>query len=288
MRALVLDHYGLPEVLHLAEVQMPKAGPGEVLVRLSFSGVNPIDAGVRAGKVLPDQSSRFPMVLGWDGAGVVAALGEGVTDLALGDRVMAISKQPSSGVGLHAEYAALPVEQVVGVAGGVTLDVAAATPLAAITALNAVEALGLKPSNHVYVNNPNGAVGGFAIQIARLLGLVVVENPEPGAVDGAIDARGGAATISTFASVRDGGSYATVIPEWWKPGGVYAPARGIEPLVVENAPNRTDLKRLADWLASGGIAPTIEAVLPLADGGEAHRRLEMPGLSGEFVLDHAA
>lgn len=288
MRALVLDHYGSPDVLRLSDVPKPEAGPGEVLVRLSFSGVNPIDAGVRAGKVLPDEPKRFPMVLGWDGAGVVEASGAGVTDLVVGDRVLAISKQPSTSVGLHAEYAALPVGQVVRIADGVPLNAAAATPLAAVTALNAVEALGLNSGDRVHVNNPQGAVGRFAVQIARLLGLEVVGRPEPGEVDGAVDVRGGPAAVSTFESVRAGGSYVTVIPGWWKPGGVYQPARGIRPVVVENAPTRPDLTRLADWLAAGEIAPMVEAVLPLARGSEAHRRLEAPGLNGKFVLDHTA
>lgn len=287
MRALVLDRYGSPDVLRLAERPKPVAGQGEVLVRLLLSGVNPIDVGVRAGRVLPDGPGRFPMVLGWDGAGLVEAVGAGVSDLAVGERVMAMSKQPSSGVGLHAEYAALPVAQVVRLDERVSLELAAATPLAAITALNAVEALGLPAGSRIHVNNPIGAVGRFATQIARALGLDLVGG-SAGSADGAIDVAGGQAAQAAFAAVRDGGAYATVIPEWWKPGGVYAPARGIVPRVIENAPTRADLARLAGWLAEGAIAPEIEAVLPLPQGAEAHRRLEAPGLTRKLVLDHAA
>jgi NADPH:quinone reductase-like Zn-dependent oxidoreductase len=255
-----------------------------VLVRLQFSAVNPVDAGVRAGRILPDEPERFPMMLGWDGAGLVEAVDRDVTGLRSRDRVMAISVPLTSGIGLHAEYAALPLEQVVALSGNVSLKEAAATPLAGITALNAVEALGLAPGSRVHVNNPLGAVGRFAIQIAKALGLDVVDLPTAGEVDGAVDVRGGPSAWETFKTVRDGGAYATVIPEWWKPGGVYAPARGITPF----APTRSDLARLAAWLAAGNLSPQIEVVLPLADGAVAHRRLEVPGLTRKIILDHGA
>ena len=286
MKALLLTRYGAPDVLQLGELPKPAAKAGEVLVRLHYSGVNPIDAGVRAGRVLPDEPARFPMVLGWDGAGVVETLGEGVTELRVGERVMAISKQPSSGIGLHAEFAALPSDQAVPIADDVAFEIAAATPLAAVAALNAVEALGLAPGSTVHVNNPSGSVGRFAAQIAGILGLRVVEAPENGGVDGAIDVRGGEPARATFEFVKDGGAYATVIPEWWKPGGVYVAARGIVPVVVENAPTRRALERLAQWLADGQLVPDIEEVLPLARGSEAHRWLEAPGLTRKIVLDH--
>jgi NADPH2:quinone reductase len=249
--------------------------------------VNPIDAGVRAGKVLPDEPDRFPMVLGWDGAGVVEAVGAGTTDLVVGQRVMAMSRQPATGVGLHAELAVLPVEQVVPLPASVTSEAAAATPLAGITALNAVESLGLAPGQSVYLNNPEGAVGGFAVQIARLLGLVVVEDPAPGSVDGAADLRGGTEAREAFEAVRSSGAYTTVVPEWWKPSGVHATERGITPTVIENAPTREDLGRVATWLGEGGIAPSIEAVLPLAEGAKAHAMLKRPILTRKIVLDHS-
>jgi NADPH:quinone reductase-like Zn-dependent oxidoreductase len=144
--------------------------------------------------------------------------------------------------------------------------------------------LGLAPGSRVHVNNPLGAVGRFAIQIEKALGLDVDDLPTAGEVDGAVDVRGAPSAWETFKTVRDGGAYATVIPEWWKPGGVYAPARGITPF----APTRSDLARLAAWLAAGNLSPQIEVVLPLADGAVAHRRLEVPGLTRTIILDHGA
>lgn len=287
MKALVLSRYGAPDVLHIEDRPDPVLQDGGVLVRLSHSAVNPIDTGVRAGRVLPDEPGRFPMTLGWDGAGVVEALGTEAGDLALGQRVMVMSRQAASGIGLHAELAALPLDQVVPLPASVTSEAAAATPLAGITALNAVESLRLAPGRSVHVNNPDGAVGGFAVQIAGLLGLVVMHEPAPASVDGAIDLLGGEAARRTFETVRSSGTYATVVPEWWKPGGVYQPERGIAPVIIENSPTRRDLLRLVAWLGDGGIAPRIEAVLPLAEGARAHAMFDRPVLTRKIVLDHA-
>ena len=135
MKALVLDRYGDPDVLHLADRPEPLlngAADGLVTVRIHVSGVNPIDLGVRAGVVLPDEAHRFPMVLGWDGAGTVEAIGAEVSGLAVGDRVMVLSKQPSSGIGTHQDVVMLPKAQVVKLADGVSFERAAAAPLAAL------------------------------------------------------------------------------------------------------------------------------------------------------------
>ena len=165
-------------------------------------------------------------------------------------------------------------------------ETVAAAPLASVTALNAVEALGLSPGQTIHVDNPEGAVGRAAAQIARTLGLTVVDDPAPGTVDGAADVRGGEAALAAFAAVRDGGRYATTIPEWWKPGGQYETARGITPVTIENAPTKTDLERIVAWLADGSLEPRIEAVLPLADGAEAHAMLAAPGLTRKVLLAH--
>ncbi len=291
MKALVLDRYGDPDVLHLADIAEPRPNgtAGDlVVVRIHVSGVNPIDLGVRAGGVLPDEPERFPMVLGWDGAGIVEAIGDGVDDLTVGDRVMVLSKQPSSGIGTHQEVIALPKAQVVKLPDDVSFERAAAAPLASITALNGVEALGLASGQTIHVNNAEGAVGRAAVQIASALGLTVVDDPTAASVDGAIDVWGEEKALAAFATVKDGGTYATTIPEWWKPGGQYETARGITPVTIENAPTEKDLGRIVGWLADGTLDPKIETVLPLADGAQAHALIAAPGLTHKVLLAHPA
>lgn len=289
MKALTLDRYGDPDVLRLSDRPEPvqNAERGDlVTLRVHISGVNPIDLGVRVGSVLPDDPERFPMVLGWDAAGTVKALGASVEGLSVGDRVMLLSKQPSSGIGTHQDLVVLPDDQVVKIADSVSFEMAAAAPLASVTALNGVEALKLSPGQTIHVNNPAGAVGRAAVQIARTLGYKVVDGPEPGSVDGALDVRGEEEALAAFAAVKDGGAYATTIPEWWKPGGQYATARGITPITIENAPTKSDLERIAAWLADGSLKPKIEIVLPLAEGAKAHAMLAAPGLTNKVLLSH--
>lgn len=200
--------------------------------------------------------------------------------------MLVLSKQPSSGVGTHQDVIILPSAQAVKIADNVSFQTAAAAPLASITALNSVEALQLMPGQTLHVNNPDGAIGRAAVQIARTLGLVVINDPRPASVDGAIDVWGGERARAAFANVRDGGAYATTIPEWWKPGGQYKTARGITPVIIENTPTHTDLKRIAAWLADGTLRPEIETMLPLAEGAKAHAILAAPGLTYKVLLNH--
>ncbi|MDW4497899.1 NADP-dependent oxidoreductase [Sulfitobacter sp. D35] len=289
MKALILNRYGDPDVLNLADLPEPQTSGGDgdlVTVTIHISGVNPIDIGVRAGGVLPDEPERFPMVLGWDGAGIVDAVGSGVAGLSVGDRVMVLTKQPSSGIGTHQDVVALPKAQVVKLPDSVTFEQAAAAPLASITALNSVEALGLRPGQTIHINNVEGAVGRAAAQIARALGLKVVDDPAPASMDGAIDVWGEEKALAAFATVKNSGAYATTIPEWWKPGGQYQTARGITPITIENSPTETDLERIVAWLADGSLDPKIEAVLPLAEGAKAHAMLAAPGLTHKLLLSH--
>ena len=293
MRAMVLRRYGGPEVLEAAELADPEPGENEVLVRLTASAINPIDLGVRRGDVLPDEPGRFPMVLGWDGVGEIVGVGDRADpdapdDLPIGARVLCMSAQPASGVGLHAELAALPRDRVTALPDGLEPRVAVALPLAGVTALDALEALILAPGDTLLVNgHPGAAVGAFARAIAASRGLTIVEPGEAGApVDAALDVRGRDEARAAFDRVVDGGRYATVVPAFWKPGGPFAPERGIDPVVVENAASAAKLAALASLALEGTIRPRIEREWPLARLADAHAALERPGLRGRHVLVH--
>ncbi|UWQ80258.1 NADP-dependent oxidoreductase [Leisingera sp. S132] len=285
MKAAIIESFGEADVFRIGELPCPEPKPVELLIRIHASSVNPVDAGVRSGKILQGDPAHFPMILGWDAAGTVEALGPETDGFAHGDRVMAISPQPGTLVGTHAEFAALPASQVVKIPGTVSFTAAAAVPLIGSTALAALQALDLPPGASVLINNPKGAVGAMAATIAPLLGF---ELAAPGAqqVDGAIDVRGRDHAQQAFAAIRDGGAYATIVPEWWKPGGVFTAARGISPVTIQNPANQQVLLPLADWLVQGVLEPGIEEIMPLDQIAEAHRRLDTPGHTGKFVLDH--
>jgi hypothetical protein len=118
-------------------------------------------------------------------------------------------------------------------AGGLDWAHAASIPLAGLTAWQALAALRLSSGDTLLVNGPRGAVGGFAVQLAIHYGAQVVST---GPADAALDVVGGRTARETFAAVRDGGRYVTVVPEFWVPGGQFTPARWIKPVVLSVEP----------------------------------------------------
>ena len=143
MKAIEVTEYGGPEVLRLVDLPKPSAGPGEVVVKLAFVGINFKDVYMRTGvyKDRPTGPSginyepKFPFVLGLEGAGTVEELGAGVEDLALGDRVAFME-----GIGAYAEYVAVPDWRVVRVPDAVSLELAAATQLQAVRRITSATA----------------------------------------------------------------------------------------------------------------------------------------------------
>lgn len=172
MRAVVRTTYGGPEALRFTEVDTPKPGPGEVRVRVRASSVNFGDDALISGRPWAMRLAcglrrpRNPGI-GLDFAGEIEALGPGVTDLALGDRVFGESQ------GAYARCVVAPVTKLARVPAGVDTLQAAAVPVAGVTALRAMEVAGVKPGHRVLINGASGGVGHFAVQIARHLGAEV-------------------------------------------------------------------------------------------------------------------
>jgi len=171
MRAIVIDEYGDPDTLHLATVPRPVPTRGQVLVRTRFVGVNPKDVIVRKGKFKIATGNKFPLIVGHDIAGEVMEAGVGA-DLAEGDRVYGMINDFAGRA--YAEYAAVNCDQLAKAPSSIELRVAAAVPLAAQTALQALrDDAHLKPGQHVLINGASGGVGVFAVQIAKILGAQV-------------------------------------------------------------------------------------------------------------------
>ena len=171
MRAIVIDQYGDPDTLHLATVPRPVPTRGQVLVRTRFVGVNPKDVIVRKGKFKIATGNKFPLIVGHDIAGEVMEAGVGA-DLAEGDRVYGMINDFAGRA--YAEYAAVNCDQLAKAPSSIELRVAAAVPLAAQTALQALrDDAHVKPGQHVLINGASGGVGVFAVQIAKILGAQV-------------------------------------------------------------------------------------------------------------------
>ncbi|WP_035855509.1 NADP-dependent oxidoreductase [Cryptosporangium arvum] len=304
MRSVVVREFGGPEVLEVAEVPVPGPGAGQVRIAVAGAGVNPVDAQTRsgaltAGGLLPPR----PVVgLGWDVSGTVDAVGAGVGNFAVGDRVLALSDRIALSSKAQADFVVLDADAVAHCPGDVDLIDAATLPLGALTAAQALDLTGRPDAGTLLVTGAAGAVGGYAAELAVRAGLrvIAVAGPRdeewlrtlgveavvprdadladsvralvPGGVSAAIDAANlGAVTLD---AVRGGGVFVAVL------GGGPVPLRGVR---VEHVWIRADGPRL-ESLAAAHLRLRVADVLPLTDVAGAHRRLEAGGLRGRLVL----
>lgn len=321
MEAMVLNRFGGPEVLEIAQIERPSAGPGQVVVQVAYAGVNPADWKAREGWLQLYFQYAFPFVVGFDAAGLVAEVGEGVTGLAIGDRVVTASNQGKGERGSYAEYVLSDRERVVKLPDHVSLRDAASIPTAAITAWEAVfDVGGTKAGQHVLVNGGAGGTGGFAVQLAKMAGAKVaatcgpanldyvrslgadlaidyrqgdvraqVAAWAPDGVDLVVDTVGQGTLLDSIEMVRRGGIVApigTLIADEPMPDAARAAELGVSivPTIASFARQERQLNALVEALGGGKIkAPSIE-ILPLAQAGEAHRRVKDGHVRGKILL----
>ncbi|WP_030694665.1 NADP-dependent oxidoreductase [Streptomyces globisporus] len=168
MEAIVYEEFGGPEVLrHEAGVAEPEPGPGEVRVKVAAAGVNPVDWKRRYGWVEAFYPTTFPAVPGLEFAGTVDALGEGVTDLAVGDEVLGWTK-----TGAYAEYAIAGT--VAPKPAGLSWEAAASLPVAGETAQRVLDLLRVREGETLFLHGAAGVVGSVAVQLAVAAGITVI------------------------------------------------------------------------------------------------------------------
>ena len=302
MRAVIVRSFGGPEVLEVADVPVPSPGPGQVRLRVEAAAVNPADIATRAGWLAEGglMTDNLPVGVGWDAAGVIDAVGDGVEGFAVGDRVAGLSDRLDLPARTHAEFVVLDAAAVT----RTDLDpVAAATlPLNVLTAAQGLDLLDLAEGQTVLVTGAAGALGGFAVELAAARGLRVVaaagdgdeelvrgfgaeifvprsaplsaavRTAVPGGVDGVLDAA--VLGVRALDALRSGGTFVTVIA-----GAAPPPLRGTR---VVNVMIHADGARLADLIPK--VTPRVADTIPLAEVAEAHRRFEKGGLRGRLVL----
>ncbi|GAB3480341.1 NADP-dependent oxidoreductase [Nocardiopsis coralliicola] len=307
MRAVMQEVHGGPEVLAVAEVPVPQPGPGEVLIRVHAAGVNPTDYKHRSGR-------RFlgdpPYVLGWDVSGTVAAVGMGVALFRPGDAVFGMLPYPH-GAGAHAEFAVGPARAFTAKPAELDHVQAAAVPLAALTAWQAlVDTAGIRGGDRVLVHAAAGGVGHFAVQIAAARGAHVVgtasaakhgllrelgaaeaidyrEQDPAESVRGAaavLDSLGGDSPVRSLAAVRKGGTVVAILPTGTgrlEQAAAAAGRRGTEMLVEHD---QAGMRSIAALIRSGALHPVVQEVFPLERAADAHRLGEAGHVAGKLVL----
>jgi NADPH:quinone reductase-like Zn-dependent oxidoreductase len=305
MRAIACDRFGGPEVLKLVELPEPKVGPHTVLVRARAAGINPVDYKIREGGLAELIPTGFPLISGFDVAGVVERVGPAVTRFSPGDEVMADNKQDHIQDGSYAELVPVPERLVAHRPRSGSWAQAAALPLAGLTAAQCLDSMGTTGDDVVLVHAASGGVGRMAVQIARIIGARVIGTARasnhqllnelgaeavsygdglvervrqicPEGVDAVVDLVGGQALDDSPDLLRRPGRLVSVIDPHRvaELGGQY--------IFVE--PDGNQLSRLANWVDEGRLRVDIDSELPLADAADAQRRQEAGETHGKLVL----
>lgn len=305
MRAITYSRYGGSDVLALTDLPEPKVGPDSVLVRVRASSVNPVDWKVRAGYLDALMDVVFPVVPGWDVAGVVERVGPDAPEFAVGDEVFGYVRKDWVQGGTLAELVAAPVRTLARKPASLTFEEAAAVPLTGLTAYQSIERTGVRAGQTVLVHAAAGGVGQFAVQIARARGARVIgtassANHEylrtlgaepvaygdglvdrvralaPEGVDVVLDFGTDDLVATTRALLAPGGTVASIVNPAARTelGGHYLWVR----------PSSEDLAALATMADAGQLAVDVAAVFDLADAAAAHELSESGHVRGKVVV----
>ncbi|MEU7282907.1 NADP-dependent oxidoreductase [Streptomyces sp. NPDC045431] len=304
MKAMALQQYGGPEQLALVELPEPKVAPGEVLVRVKAAGVNPVDWKIAEGLLDGLMEAHFPMIPGWDVAGVVERVGLDAGEFSVGDEVYGYVRKDEVQHGAYAQLVSANVRMLARKPAALSWEEAAGVPLAGLTAYQSLKRVGVRGGDTVLVHAAAGGVGSLCTQIAVALGARVigtagprnhdflrslgaepvaygegladrVRELAPEGVDAALDFVGeGAVEVSRelltsperLASIVDADALAK--------GGHYVWVR----------PDSADLAALAAFADEGRLAVHVERVLPLDQAAEAWNLSRSGRTRGKLVL----
>ncbi|WP_051899131.1 NADP-dependent oxidoreductase [Sciscionella sediminilitoris] len=306
MKAMALPHYGGADDLELREQPEPSAGPGEFLIRVKAAGVNPADWKLGAGYLDGLMEAHFPLVPGWEVAGVIEARGLDATEFEVGDEVIGYIIKDWAQRGGYAELVSAPARALARKPASWEWRHAAGLPLPGLTAYQAIKRIDVGAGDTVLVHAAAGGVGSLGVQIAvargaRVIGTAGERNHDflrelgatpvtygedlaervrrlvPEGIDAALDFYGGDAVAVSQQVLKDPARVASVVdftaPEQ---GGHLVWARA-------NAEELTELTGLAE---SGKLSVTVNRSFPLEQAAEAWRAIQEEGRTrGRIVLD---
>jgi NADPH:quinone reductase-like Zn-dependent oxidoreductase len=305
MKAVVLHEHGGPEVLKYEDVPRPEPKDDEVLVRVMAAGVNPVDTYVRQGRS-KGGSVEQAMILGYDIAGVVEKAGDQVKNFKPGDAVYAYLSVPRGGG--YAQYAIVKPEEMSRKPKNIDFEKAAAVPLAATTAWQAlVDTAKIESGQTVLIHGGSGGVGSFAVQIAKARGAKVIATASTAnqdllkqlGVDRPIDytktkfedvvkdvnvilnAVRGDTLARSYGVVKKGGIIVSITDE---PDAAECAKHEIRCLRMMAHPDAKVLEELTKLIEANKITPFVSQTFPLADAAKAHEQIETHHTRGKIVL----
>ncbi|MGI9290407.1 MAG: NADP-dependent oxidoreductase [Gammaproteobacteria bacterium] len=311
MKAYVLNEPGGVENLFLSDVDQPQPDADEVLVEVRGISINPVDVKVRP---VPEvlamiMGTEPPVILGWDIAGSVVAVGDNVSDYSVGDGVFGMVNFPGHGKA-YAEYVAAPASQLAKIPAGISFEAAAATTLAALTALQVLEPR-VQQGDNVLIHAGSGGVGHFAIQIAKHLGAHVAATSSasnrdfvlslgadehidyreqkieelPPTFDVVLDGMGGTVLENSLRVLKDGGKIVSLPTNEFPPQvTAYADEHKIDLAFVMVQSNGADMNTLRGMLESGVLQPHIYKTFAFDELPDAHTQIESGRTVGKVIV----
>lgn len=316
MRAMVLPKFGDRDLLELREVDIPRIEVNEVLVKIIASAVNPVDAKIRASGYWG--KSNLPLILGYDAAGIIERVGEGVTEFEPGDEVYYTPELINNPVGTYAEYNAVAASIVAKKPKNLSFEESSAIPLAGGTAWDAiVRRLRIRVGETVLIHGAAGGVGTFAVQFAKAAGAKIIATASPknhqvlkklGAdividyhikdaaeaaleitngkgVDAAFDILGDEIVSRCLPGIRPFGKVACILPPKGDLTLLYRNNITLHGVFITRDKKR--LEEMREVFERGMAKPVIDKILPLEEVAKAHERMELHHGLGKIVLSVA-
>ncbi|MDF7808197.1 NADP-dependent oxidoreductase [Pontiellaceae bacterium B12219] len=312
MKAYLLNKAGGVENLVLSEIEKPILKADEVLVETKAISINPVDVKVRpyeeALSMILGTEER-PVILGWDISGIVAEVGADVTDFNVGDKVFGMVNFVGQGKA-YADYVAAPADQLAVIPEGISFEDAAATTLAALTALQVLTGR-VKAGDRVLIHAGSGGVGHFAIQMAKSMGATVVTTSSSknrdfclalGAdehidyreqkfeevlsdIDFVLDGMGGDILENSIQVVKSGGKIVSLPTHSFEAAlQAKADAAGVALEFVMVQSSGGDMNTLAGMLKEGTLKPHVSVTFPFEKLQDAHLQIESGRTVGKAVV----
>jgi NADPH:quinone reductase-like Zn-dependent oxidoreductase len=306
MKAVRIHEYGDRSVLRYEECPVPQISDDEVLVKIIATSVNPIDWKVRAGSMKESDPHDFPLILGWDVAGIIEKVGPRVTTFSPGDAIYA--RPDANRNGAYAEYIAVRESEVAFKPETISFMDAASLPLASITAWSSVIDRGeIRAGQSILIHAGSGGVGSIAVQLTKWKGAYVISTTSAanldlvkslGAdevidyqstdfkdvvknVDVVFDTIGGQVQDDSWSVLKAGGILVSVVHP---PTETRAGKTGVRGSFVRIRPNASILRQLAKLVDDGVVRPVVEAEFSLKNIQKAHELSESGHAQGKIVI----
>lgn len=312
MKAIAISEFGGIEQLHKMELEKPKIDANEVLVKVNYTAVNPVDWKIREGYLKDRLPHKFPIVLGWDASGVVSEVGKNVKSFKVGDEVFAYCRKPTVQWGTYAEYIALDASSVAHKPKNINFAQAAAIPLVGLTAWQALfDAAKLKKGDTILIHAGAGGVGSLAIQFAKHIGAHVLTTASPAnhdyvinlgadsaldytkdyvgqvkqmypkGIDVIFDCIGGKTAHESIPLLKSQGYFVSIVE---KMKAEDAAQHDIQSSYVFVSPNGKELAEIATLISENKVKVPNIIEMTLDDVAKAHGMSQTHHVNGKIVL----